>query len=524
MVTRVRIYCRVSTGAQEQDGTSLATQEDACRQYAAQQGWLVDGVLRDTSSGFNLERPALTALRDGVRTGDVDIVLAHALDRLSRKQTHVAILVEECADHGAVLDFVTENFEDTATGQLLRSVQAFAGEVEREKIMERTGRGKEARARSGRIPQGTGRGCYGYRYSSASGQRVIEPTQAAVVRRIFDHYLETRSFSAVAAELNADNVPAFAGGPFYPLTIRRILTNASYMGQFIYRRTRRVASRNASGRKVSRVVERPEDEWIVVDGASPAIVDEAVWHRVQTVIEDPERVKRGAAKRNYQLRGRARCARCGAPMVGQTVRGRGKSYAYYRCRHAYDRNTGRECDARYVRCDSLESAIWSEIEHVLTTPELVLSELRAAQERSGGEEAAKQAEQELRSLKAREERLMRLFTLGELDEELLRTEATRLAARRGEVEAELRGLKPSDSIMEIDEDQVGALCEAIARWLHDADERTRTEVLEALQIEVSADASAATLKGALPMPDATRFASPNDHAHVRSVVTSHVSA
>ena len=519
MVMTVRIYCRVSTGAQEQDGTSLETQERSCREYAAQQGWLVSGVLRDTASGFNLDRPALTALRDSVRVGNVDIVLAHALDRLSRKQTHVAILVEECADHGAVLDFVTENFEDTATGQLLRSVQAFAAELEREKIMERTGRGKEARARSGRIPQGTGIGCFGYRYSSASGQRVIEPTQAAVVRRIFDRYLETRSFSAVAAELNADGIPAFAGGRFYPLTIRRILTNSSYVGQFIYRKTRRVASRNASGRKVSQVVERPTDEWLPIDGASPAIVDEVVWNRVQAVIDDPERVKRGAAKRNYELRGRARCARCGAPMVGQTVRGRGKAYAYYRCRHAYDRNTGRTCDARYVRCDSLEPAIWAELERVLTAPELVLSELRAAQKGNGSKEAAEQAGQELDHLKAREARLMRLFTLGELDEELLRSEAAHLAARRGEVEAELARLRSSDGITEIDEEQLGALCEAISQWLHDADERTRAEVLEALQIEVRADATAATLTGALPMPDAACFTSSNDHANVRSVVT-----
>ena len=50
------------------------------------------------------------------------------------------------------LDFVTEDFENTATGQLLRSVKAFAAELEREKIVERTMRGKRERARSGRLP------------------------------------------------------------------------------------------------------------------------------------------------------------------------------------------------------------------------------------------------------------------------------------------------------------------------------------------------------------------------------------
>src|SRR6266550_3613416 len=98
------------------------------------------------------------------RRSDADVLLAHALDRLSRKQTHTAILVEEMDECGVSLAFVTERFEDTATGQLLRSVKAFAAEFEREKIAERTMRGKVARARSGRIPQATGRGTYGYLY------------------------------------------------------------------------------------------------------------------------------------------------------------------------------------------------------------------------------------------------------------------------------------------------------------------------------------------------------------------------
>ena len=44
-------------------------------------------------------------------------------------------------------------------------------------------RGKEERARSGRIPQAFGRGCYGYTYNPDTGRREIDPYQAAIVRR-----------------------------------------------------------------------------------------------------------------------------------------------------------------------------------------------------------------------------------------------------------------------------------------------------------------------------------------------------
>ncbi len=150
------IYSRVSTDAQEREGTSLDTQERACLALAEKNGWTVEGTVRDSASGFSLERSGLTEVRALAAKAMVDVVLSYALDRLSRKQTHVAILVEEMEQRGVALAFVTEKFEDTATGQLLRSVKAFAAEFEREKIAERTMRGKAERARSGRCRRGLG--------------------------------------------------------------------------------------------------------------------------------------------------------------------------------------------------------------------------------------------------------------------------------------------------------------------------------------------------------------------------------
>ena len=275
---RCLIYYRVSTDAQERDGTSLETQEQACREYALAQGWSVTEHLHDTASGFTLDRPGLTRVRALTSAGQVDVVLTYALDRLSRKQTHVAILAEEMEERGVALDFVTEKFEDTATGQLLRSVKAFAAEFEREKISERTMRGKAERARSGRLPQGTGAGCYGYTYDQATGRREAEPFQTTVVRRIFERYAETRSFSAVSRELNEAGIPAMAGGRWYPLTIRRVLKNETYTGRTVYRRTKRVRSPSANGRRRSEVIERPLDEQIEVNGASPPLIEAAMWN------------------------------------------------------------------------------------------------------------------------------------------------------------------------------------------------------------------------------------------------------
>ena len=90
------------------------------------------------------------------------MIVAYAVDRLSRSQNHIGILFDEFETSGVTLAFVTERFEDTAGGRFILAARAFIAEVEREKIAERTMRGKEERARSGRIPQATGRGMYGY--------------------------------------------------------------------------------------------------------------------------------------------------------------------------------------------------------------------------------------------------------------------------------------------------------------------------------------------------------------------------
>src|SRR5215213_4234457 len=159
---RVAIYCRVSSAGQE-DNSSLATQETECRRYAAEHDWEIAGVYKEIFTGAELfDRPQLGRLRESVRSGEVEIVLAHALDRVSRNQAHLGFLLSEWDHHGVRLDLVTEEFDETPEGRLLQSVRGFVAEMERLKIRERTQRGVRARVDSGRPIPGQ-KAPYGYR-------------------------------------------------------------------------------------------------------------------------------------------------------------------------------------------------------------------------------------------------------------------------------------------------------------------------------------------------------------------------
>ena len=80
---RALVYSRVSTDAQERDGTSLDTQERACVEYAESQGMLVVEHVRDTASGSTLDRPGIEQARQLLRQGVVDVMVSYAVDRLS---------------------------------------------------------------------------------------------------------------------------------------------------------------------------------------------------------------------------------------------------------------------------------------------------------------------------------------------------------------------------------------------------------------------------------------------------------
>ena len=254
MFERAIVYCRVSTDAQERDGTSLDTQEQACLEYTRDSGRRLLECLRDIASGFTLDRPGIDHLRQLLRQGAVDVVVAYAVDRLSRNQNHIGVLFDEVEQAGARLEFVTEDFEETAVGRFILAARAFAAEVEREKIVERTMRGKAERARSGRLPQGTGKGCYGYIYDPDTGRRDINLVQAKVVEAIFEDFVRGLSISSTANRLNDAGLPTLTGAKWYPVTIHHMLINETYAGKTIYRKTMTQSLRDPISRRIKKTI------------------------------------------------------------------------------------------------------------------------------------------------------------------------------------------------------------------------------------------------------------------------------
>ncbi len=92
---RAALYARVSTDQQEKEAT-IQGQVEALRKYAHDKGYQIAvEYIDDGPSGAKLARPGLDKLRDGLDSGEFDVVLFHSPDRLARKALYQGLVLEE---------------------------------------------------------------------------------------------------------------------------------------------------------------------------------------------------------------------------------------------------------------------------------------------------------------------------------------------------------------------------------------------------------------------------------------------
>lgn len=356
------IYTRVSTQAQAgEDRNSLGTQETACRDFCAAHELPISEahIYRETFSGAELyNRPKLNDLREAGRAGAIDALVCYAIDRLSRDPVHLGVILSEADHHGVAVHFVTEPLDHTMEGELIRFVRGYAAKVEREKIKERTLRGKRGRLLQGK-PPGYGMDLYGYRRERGGDVwRVYEP-EAAVVREMFALATDGVSVRAIADTLNRRGVPspsvgkvrrASDDGPRWGKSqVARTLRHPWYKGEAVAWRWQHMGKNTAPQL-------RPESEWVTLPAvAVPALVSPALWQAVQRHLDTNRGDTTRNAERPYLLRGRVTCAVCGRRMQTETSKGT----RYYRCPSR--QQAAGACGAKMVAADAVEAWVWERV-------------------------------------------------------------------------------------------------------------------------------------------------------------------
>jgi site-specific DNA recombinase len=239
---RAVAYLRVSTGMQERDGVSLEAQLDMARRFCEYRGLEMVGTYTDVMSGSDDRRPELAKLEADLARKAFDAVLVYKVDRLSRDSAHYHALLQRFAAHDVRLASLTQDIDATTSfGKFVMSVLIAAAEMEAGQTGDRVRDSYRQRAEMGRPLMG-GPATIGYRYVrrhiNEAGERVpgrleVDVTRAAMVRWIFDRFIETHNIYQVVVEAAALGYTMPSGRPFNRQGVYRILRNTIYRGEYV---------------------------------------------------------------------------------------------------------------------------------------------------------------------------------------------------------------------------------------------------------------------------------------------------
>ncbi len=368
MTAIVDLYCRVSTDPQE-DNTSLDEQEAAGREYCRANGLIIGMIHRETFSGYVYrERKQLSAMRERYREGKIQGVVIRTLDRISRSQTHVAILMEEMEHYAITLYSVKEVIDDTPMGKFARIVLAFVAEMEREKIMDRTITGKVNKAHAGKVVSGN-KALYGWKWVfNDKGERdylMLDEDQAAVLRQAGQEYADGVSLRQILKRLEAEGIPGPGGQQWYPRTLRHTLTDPRMTGKNVQIFT--------NHKKNAKLHLEPID---LPDGTYPAILSDEVYAKIleRASLNAAQASRNSKYPEMFLLRaGFARCAYCNQTMMAKRITSRGEEWFAYGCPNRFGK-----CTRFVVPAAKLDAAVWQVIEQLADHIAIIEKSIRLA--------------------------------------------------------------------------------------------------------------------------------------------------
>lgn len=315
------IYMRVSTEDQAKDGFSIHAQREKLTKYAEANDWnIFDYYVDDGISGKDLDgRPEVTRLLKDVEEGKINNVLIYKLDRLTRSVRDLIYIIELFEKHNCTFNSQTEKIDTSnAVGRMFVKIIGIFAEFERENLAERVSFGYEQKTREGNYTNCNG--VYGYDYIVGEKKLVVNEIERELVNRIFDLYIDGKSYFKIARQFNEEDVPTKRGGHWSPATIKSIIHNPLYIGKVRYG-----------------VNEKIKDKSFTVNGNDiEPILSEEKWNLASNIVETRKhfRTRRYSSENSYFFHV-LKCGKCGANMSARQQKQYGRLYITYRCNSSY---------------------------------------------------------------------------------------------------------------------------------------------------------------------------------------------
>ncbi len=379
-------YCRISVDEElDRDNTSIENQKQIIGSYVRDKfpGSSLTFFEDRDRSGYTFEqREGYQKMRKGLLSHTYDILVVKDFSRFSRRNSRGLVELEDLRDAGVRIISIGDGIDFPNDDEWLKiQFQFLINE------MPVTDASKKVRAVvSNRQKDGKWicAAPYGYKINARQEFEVV-PTEAEIVRKIFQLYIDGWGYKRIANYLTDEGIPTprmsererkEAEGKEYRrkvkpewaiASVQGILENDFYIGTL---RQGKYTRQKINGKDVK----RDTDEQIVIEDHHQPIIS----YRDFRLVEELRRTRsksdyRGVKKYENTYTNLLVCGDCGSPMFSMS---RKDLRDAYRC-GTYHRRGLKGCTSHYIRVDTLDSLLKEYLRKLRETSADMIEKLQA---------------------------------------------------------------------------------------------------------------------------------------------------
>lgn len=325
---KVAGYARVSTMEEEQLNSYESQKKYYYEKIMENPEWDLVNVYADEgiSGTTDYMRPGFMKMIEDALSGKIDIILTKSISRFGRNTLDVIKYIRMLRENNVAVIFEEDNINtmDAAKSDLILTTLSAVAQQESANISEHVKLGLRMKMNRGELIGFTK--CYGYRYDKEQKNFVIEPSEAEVVKNIYEQYIAGHGANWIANMLEKQGIKSPKGNDKWrDSTIRGILRNEKYKGDVLQGKTY-----TADPISHKRYVNRGEvDKYYISNHHEPIIAPEE-FDFVQEILNSRSGARAtgrriGNISRKYAFSSRIRCGFCGNCYVRRIVIGEKQS-------------------------------------------------------------------------------------------------------------------------------------------------------------------------------------------------------
>ncbi|MBQ3426556.1 MAG: recombinase family protein [Clostridia bacterium] len=377
---KVAAYCRVSTDNDDQKN-SLESQKRYFEEYIQRNpDWEFVNIYPDEGiSGTSTKKRIQfnNMIRDA-KSGKIDRIITKEVSRFARNTVDTLQYTRELKSIGVGVLFINDNINTLDSDDELRlTIMASIAQEESRKTSERVKWGQKRRMEQGVV---FGRNILGYHLKN--GVLTINEEEAALVRHIYNKYLEGKGLHIIAKELQAEGYKTKNGNSEWTnKSIRTILQNEKYVGDLLQKKT--ITPDFLTHHKK---YNNGEEEMVYIRDHHEPIIDRKTFDFVQAEFKrKSENYKDTKTKHSnrYAFSGKINCGCCGRRYVAHfKKRNDGSKRKIWNCYNKVKNGIPHEVNGEIIGCDNkdigndiLESAVLQALNEISVDKNAIISKV-----------------------------------------------------------------------------------------------------------------------------------------------------